>query len=316
MALVSFCLTTETAEAQGAKVIQQLQDFGGLSRREARSLTSKISKRMKGAANSIIGLNDPVRRAMRLSIFGNQPMNPQQQAASDARARLYLYAGLTPQTLSILFKPGSTSVLSCIQVFQVTQKHCEALFAASTSRPVDEVRLLSQRSPPTAPTAGANIPTVQPVSRATQTQQISTTPRPQTTIQATSSPAMVPAQPTPTRPTASAAPNSALSTAAAYKARREKYLAKFKIKKAKQNKAPPKQNKVAVNRSDKAASPSSPTASTPMVFDNKTQTTKDTSAAPPTAAPSEAKVEESKKKSKEPDSFIADLLSDPLGNNK
>jgi len=127
---------TPAAEAQDADVVGKLTQHGGLSKRDARSLVREVSKKMRDAADSFAGMNDPVRRAMRVAVFGAVSTGPQQDMVNDAKARLYLYGGLNGRALALLFRPGPTAVAGCMGGFGLSQGNCEALVAAAAQRPV------------------------------------------------------------------------------------------------------------------------------------------------------------------------------------
>lgn len=271
-------------EAQDAKVVNDLKAYGDLSRKEARSLVRKVSNQMKKAANSIVGLNDPIRRAMRVGMFGVAP-TLQQDAVNDAKARLYLYSGLTPQTLRVLFRAGAGMMGVCKQNFQISGSQCEALVAASVKKPVTEVAQLLKRLPATVPARPTAPAPRQPVAKI-----FTPAPRPA-------------AAPTPTNRARYRQTASNNNTAAAYQARRAKYLASFKQKKEENQKA---------READNAANPiviSKNKATTdPEVFDTGATETASAAKSTPSGKKSEAKA-----KPKKDDSFISDLLADPLG---
>ena len=77
--------TGPAAEAQDADVVGKLTEHGGLNRRQARSLVKEVSKKMQNAADSFAGMNDPVRRAMRIAVFGARSTGPQQDMVNDAK---------------------------------------------------------------------------------------------------------------------------------------------------------------------------------------------------------------------------------------
>lgn len=292
------------AEAQDAQVASDLKTYGGVSRGEARSLIRKVSDQMKKAANSIVGLNDPIRRAIRVGMFG-VAQTPQQDAVNDANARLHLYSGLTEQSLRILFQTGPGMLAICSRNFRVSESQCEALVAASVRKPVKEVARLLRGQPaaiPARPVAPApNYPVAATAPRATYTP----TPRPVAAPRPTYQPAPA-AQARPTYRPATTNPTSAAATAAAYKARRAKYLASFKKKKEEKQKA-----RDAANAADPIVISNKKTTTEPEVFE--TPESKTASAAAPAPSPTKTEAPKAKPKPKKTDSFIADLLSDPLG---
>jgi hypothetical protein len=347
-------LPPTVAVAQDSQVASNLTTYGGVSRNEANAIIQKISEQMQKAANSIIGLNDPIRRAMRVGMFGSAP-TPQQDSANDAKARLYLYSGLTMQSLRILFRAGQGMLAVCIENFQITGAQCEALVAASVQRPIKEVAVILTKQQPTAMPVQpvAPVATAQPVYTTVQTtqrpvytpaptQQVTYTPAPRPLV--TSTPVYQPApqpvyQPAPvarppvatTTPAAPVRPantsaaanaNTAAATAAAYKERREKYLAGFK------QKAEEKKAKDAATATEPRPVPSkTETTTSPEVFDTAAQAKSPPAAAStpeakpaakaPAAAPVAAKpAEKAKEPPKENDAFLSDLLSDPLGKKK
>ncbi len=293
------------AEAQDAQVAGDLKTYGGVSRSEARSLVRKVSKQMKKAANSIVGLNDPIRRAMRVGMFG-VARTPQQDAVNDAKARLFLYSGLTQQSLRILFQTGPGMIAICTRNFRISESQCEALVAASVKRPVKEVAQILRSQPAAIPAQPAAPAPTYPVARTAPRPTYTPAPRPVATPQPTYRPApTATARPTYNRATSNA--NTAAATAAAYKARRAKYLASFKKKKEEEKKA---------REAAKAANPvvvsQKKTTTEPEVFD-ETPDSKTASAAKPTPSPTKKAAPKAKPKPKKADSFIADLLADPLG---
>jgi hypothetical protein len=322
--------------AQDSQVVFNVTTYGGISRNEANSLIQKVSQQMQKAANSIVGLNDPIRRAMRVGMFGSAP-TPQQDSANDAKARLYLYSGLTVQSLRILFRAGQGMVAVCGQNFQITQTECEILVAASVQRPVREVALiLANQQPATIPVQPvAPVAAVQPVYPAIQTTQqpvYAPAPRPLVTSTPAYQPAPVtrppvatpaaPARPAYTSTAANA--NTAAATAAAYKERREKYLAGFK------QKSEEKKAKDTANAEPRPVPSTTTTTTEPEVFDAKKSSPAEASASPakPAASAPAAKApaakapvaaksaEKAKEPPKENDAFLSDLLSDPLGKKK
>jgi polyhydroxyalkanoate synthesis regulator phasin len=316
--------TTAVVQAQDADVVNRLGQHGGLSRREARSLVKDISKKMQKAADSFVGMNDPIRKAMRIAMFGAQSSGPQQDAVNDAKARLYLYGGLNARTLALLFKPGPVAVSGCTTNFKLTKSRCESLVAAAGKRPVSQIRsgqgapAMPSRTYGATPTTAAPTPTARPTAYPTrpaatryptaQRRPMAAPGRPATMTPAPRRPMVTPAprrpvtvtpaprQPTVThapRPTAAPArpvrrgPNAA--TAAAYKARRARQLAKYK-----------KKDKPEETTTEAAPEPAAAPAA----------------AAPAPEAKAEAKAKakpKAKPKPKEPDSLIDGLLSDPLG---
>ncbi|MBN1654941.1 MAG: hypothetical protein JXA30_14320 [Deltaproteobacteria bacterium] len=285
--------------------------YGGVSRGEARSLVRKVSEQMQKAASSIVGLNDPIRRAMRIGMFGQAP-TPQQDAVNDAKARLYLYSGLTQQSLKALFRPGPGMLAICTQSLQISETECEALVAASLQKPVREVAKLLESHPAVIPmqpvTASPNgYATARPVPQTTYTP-----PAPKPTYQpapVAKSPVVTTPAPAPRTKYTPDTPN--VDTAAAYKARREKYLASFKQKKEETKKA-----REVSKASEPVVTPTKNTTSEPEVFETPEQAK---TSAPAASSASIAKETDekpepkAKPKPKETDSFISDLLADPLG---
>ena len=126
--------TPALVQSQDADVSKALNVYGGLSKGDARALSDTISQRIKRSADAFTGINDPVRRSMRDAMFGKASGTPQQDTVNDAKARLFLYAGLNKQTLTALFKQGADSVANCARDFGATEPQCESLIAAATKR--------------------------------------------------------------------------------------------------------------------------------------------------------------------------------------
>lgn len=290
---------TPAAEAQDADVVGRLTQHGGLNKRDARSLVGEVSRKMQNAADSFSGMNDPVRRAMRIAVFGAVSTGPQQDMVNDAKARLYLYAGLNGRALALLFRPGPTAVSSCMTGFGLSQGKCEALVAAAAQRPVAEIRKQqsARQQMPATYGYGAAQPAFPARPMPAQTYRPAVPARPMPVQRPVARPA--PARPPP-------GPNA--NTAAAYQARRAAYLAKFKDKMNKKKEPPPAAPAAepAPAAAPAAAAPSAPAAAP-------------AAAAPPApeaAKPAPAAKPKKKKKKAEPDPLIDGLLADPLGKSK
>ena len=280
------------AQAQDTNVVSKLTEHGGLKKRKARSLVNKVSKKMRKAADSFAGMNDPIRRAMRIAVFGSASASPQQDMINDAKARLYLYSGLDGRALALLFRPGPTSLANCVSGFGLKQGECESLLAAASLRSVAEIR---QRQRARQQRHTAPVPVAQPL----PAEKSVTQPLPAEKSVTQPVPAKKSAtRPAPARP--ASAPN--LSTAAAYKARRERYLAKFKKKKKNKPEAPPAAPAPAAAEPAAAITPATAPSSAPAPASTSETAKPGAPAKPKKAAP-------------ESDSLIDDLLSHPLGND-
>jgi hypothetical protein len=275
---------TPAAKAQDADVVGRLTKHGGLNKRDARSLVGEVSRKMQKAA-----------RAMRIAVFGAVSTGPQQDVVNDAKARLYLYAGLNGRALALLFRPGPTAVSGCMGSFRLGQYQCEALVAAAAQRPVAEIRQQQSARQQMPATYGAAQPAFPARPVPAQTYRPAVPARPVQQPVARPMPVQRPvARPAPARPPPG--PNAA--TAAAYKARREAYLAKYK-EKMKKKKGPP---------------PAAPAPEPVPAAEPAPAAAPAAAAAAPAAAPAAAA--KPKKKKAEPDPLIDGLLSDPLGKSK
>jgi hypothetical protein len=337
-------VNSAAASAQSANVAGQLSEFGRLSKKEARSATASVSEQIKRAADAFVGMNHPIRRAMRESLFGGRPVSPNQETVNDAKARLYLYGGLTPQTLSALFRPGPNAVATCASVFAISEKWCEALMAAAARKSVAEIRRVNaskQRSMPgqTALSSASHTP-----AQAASAPSIATAPVPPATAHSSyaSTPPAKGAVAAAAISPPSAAPATAynprapgLSTAEQYKANRAKYLASFKERKAAANQANVPTQTARPSSASPSASVKSPVKPTSAAPSPSPQLTTDGAKSQPTAATAtpvaerEEKAEsledsedgekaapkkqgESGKSNPALDPLITDLLADPL----
>lgn len=348
LAVLVGLVNSATASAQSGNVAGQLSEFGGLSKKEARSATASVSEQIKRAADAFVGMNHPIRRSMRESLFGARPVAPNQEAVNDAKARLYLYEGLTPQTLSSLFRPAPNAVATCASVYAITEKWCEALMAAAARKSVAEIRRANaskQRSMPgqTALWSTSHMPAqavsatpivTAPVSPVTaQPSSASTPPAARAVTGAAISPPLAPAA----AAGAYKQQPGTLSTAEQYKANRAKYLASFKDRKAEAEKAktPPARPPSASPSASVQAPAQPPSAATPATTQLKTASAKPqpTTATTTPVAEREEKAEsledsedeekfapkkedENGKSTPTLDPLITDLLADPLSKGK
>jgi hypothetical protein len=242
-----------SVRAEDPEIVRHLGTYGGLSKKEAHSLYDNVSERIKRAAGTFSSANDPIRRSMKHALYGNQVVSSTQDAVNDANARLYLYDGLTPRTLSALFRLAPGSITACAKDYSTSEKRCEALVAAATRKRVVDVRREATKqhayAREAAPASVVASVAVQPAATAPRAQPVSATPlvmggarfaQPITSTPSTARPLARPVTPT---GRASAAPPARMTvasntsttnnnTAEQYKAERAKYLESFQKKKA------------------------------------------------------------------------------------
>jgi hypothetical protein len=343
-AVLGMLFSCHLVRAQNAELISQITEYGRLSKKDARSAAQSVSDRIKRSADSFVPIHDPIRRSMRAALFGTAPVAPGQEAVNDAKARLYLYAGLTPQTFPALFKPGPNALLSCQSDYGISEKWCEALFAAASRKSLAEIKRMSAPtrspvSPQTAPVPTqavmASVPApamAAPVQASPVTTTTISSPITANRMQQPMGTQVIPVRssglhssPVAQRPGVKPQP-SAISTAEQYKASRAKYLASFKERRAETEKknqtaaAPPKESVPAASKADQtprsnSANPVAALASSNVeaeALKSLEQPSKTASESPPDKASSEP----SKKVSGGLDPLISDLLSDPLSKGK
>ncbi len=302
-----------TVQAQDAEVVGRLTRHSGMSKAAAKTLVNKVSARMRQAADPFANPNDPVRAAMRAAMFGHGAAGAQPNPMNEAKVRLQLYGGLTAGTLTALFMPSPGTLQGCRHSLGLSAAQCEALMAAAAQTSVSQARAASRGpapviAPPPAPAPATTYGA--PVARPVPPRATGASVQPMAAV----------------RPVRQARPQPRVSTAEAYRARRARYLAKFKKQAEAKKKARQKAAASAPQPPVKPVAAPEPVAATPAAAPAAAPAARPTGSEPvakaPAAAPAAAEPKPAAppkpkpKQDPEMESFLSDLLADPLGKKK
>jgi hypothetical protein len=118
---------------------------------KAKRIAKTVSKRMSKSATVTNKPNDPIRVRTSLAVAG-APVPSDKK--TEAKVRLYLYAGLNDWALDELFKPEKGAIKACQRDFKLSAVDCKALVAASGDMSMNEAADAGGGAAPPLPTAG------------------------------------------------------------------------------------------------------------------------------------------------------------------